>query len=297
MIKSHYDIIKYSIGVDKVRTIKSSEIEKAIEKIAVDANYYINKDILDSIKTSLKKEISENGKDVLKQLIKNAEIAEKEKMPICQDTGMAVVFLEIGQDVHIEGKTVNDAVNEGIRNGYKNGYLRKSIVKDPFDRINTGDNTPAIIHIDIVPGDKIKIDIAPKGFGSENMSALKMLKPSDGIEGARKFIIDTVIKAGSNPCPPVVVGIGIGGTMEKAALLSKKALIRPVNKSNTEVFYEKFEQELLEEINKTGIGPAGTGGRTTALGVNIEVFPTHIAGLPVAVNISCHATRHKSMII
>ena len=214
-------------------------------------------------------------------------------MPICQDTGMACVFVEVGQEVHIVGGLLQDAINEGVRRGYEEGFLRKSVVKDPINRVNTKDNTPAIIYYDIVPGDKIKITVAPKGFGSENMSRIKMLKPSDGLQGVKDFIIETVKLAGPNPCPPIVIGIGIGGTFDKAAYLAKKALIRPLNKRNDEKFYSDLEEELLETINKLGIGPQGFGGKTTALGLNIETYPTHIAGLPVAVNINCHATRHK----
>ncbi|GFR36456.1 fumarate hydratase [Thermobrachium celere] len=236
-------------------------------------------------------------KKILDILIKNSEIAENEKMPMCQDTGMAVVFMEIGQDVHIVGGNLEDAINEGVRQGYIEGYLRKSVVKDPLDRVNTKDNTPAIIHYSIVPGDKIKITVAPKGFGSENMSRLKMLKPADGVEGVKKFVLETVKEAGPNPCPPIVVGVGIGGTFEKAAFLAKKALLRSVDEENKNPYYAQLEKELLEEINKLGIGPQGFGGLTTCLGVNIEVYATHIAGLPVAVNINCHATRHKEAVI
>ena len=214
-------------------------------------------------------------------------------MPICQDTGMACIFIEIGQEVHIVGGALEDAINEGVRRGYDEGFLRKSVVKDPINRVNTKDNTPAIIYYDIVPGNKLKITVAPKGFGSENMSRIKMLKPSDGLQGVKDFIIETVKLAGPNPCPPIIIGVGIGGTFDKAAYLAKKALIRPLNKRNDEKFYGDLEEELLETINKLGIGPQGFGGKTTALGINIETYPTHIAGLPVAVNINCHATRHK----
>ncbi len=214
-------------------------------------------------------------------------------MPICQDTGMACVFVEIGQEVHIVGGLLEDAINEGVRRGYNEGFLRKSVVKDPIDRINTKDNTPAIIYYDIVKGDKLKITVASKGFGSENMSRIKMLKPSDGLQGVKDFVIETVKLAGPNPCPPIVIGVGIGGTFDKVAYLAKKALIRPLNKKNSNQFYSDLEKELLDAINKLGIGPQGFGGKTTALGLNIETYPTHIAGLPVAVNINCHATRHK----
>lgn len=275
-----------------MRTIYAEEIIKAVEKLCIDANYYLNDDILDAIKKGIGSEESDIGKDILEKLVENSCIAKEQKMAICQDTGMAVVFAELGQDIHISGGGLTDAINEGVRRGYEKGFLRKSVVRDPIDRVNTGDNTPAIIHYDIVEGDKLKIIVAPKGFGSENMSALKMLKPSDGLDGVKKFILETVDKAGPNPCPPMVIGVGIGGTMEKAAFLAKKALMRPVNIRNDIEYVKSLEDEMLENVNKLGIGPSGLGGRVTALAVNIEVFPTHIAGLPVAVNINCHATRH-----
>ena len=218
-------------------------------------------------------------------------------MPICQDTGMACVFVDIGQDVHITGGSLEEAINEGVRQGYAEGVLRKSVVKDPIHRVNTNDNTPALIYYNMVPGDKVKITVAPKGFGSENMSRIAMLKPSDGLEGVKNFVLETVRMAGPNPCPPIVIGIGIGGSFDKAAYLAKKALIRPVNENNTDEFYGNLEKELLEEVNKIGIGPQGFGGKTTALALNIETYPTHIAGLPVAVNINCHATRHKERVL
>ena len=218
-------------------------------------------------------------------------------MPICQDTGMACVFIDIGQDVHITGGSLEEAINEGVRQGYAEGFLRKSVVKDPLHRVNTNDNTPALIYYNMVPGDKVKITVAPKGFGSENMSRIAMLKPSDGLEGVKNFVLETVRMAGPNPCPPIVIGIGIGGSFDKAAYLAKKALIRPVNENNTDEFYGNLEKELLEEVNKIGIGPQGFGGKTTALALNIETYPTHIAGLPVAVNINCHATRHKERVL
>jgi fumarate hydratase subunit alpha len=275
-----------------MRTIDKELIVETVEKLCIDANYYLNDDILNALNEGLKQEESSIGKETLSRIIENAHIAGKEKIPICQDTGMAVVFVDIGQEVYISGGSLTEAINEGVRRGYQKGYLRKSVVQDPIYRTNTGDNTPAVIHYNIVEGDKVKIVFAPKGFGSENMSALKMLKPSDGIEGVKKFVIDTVDKAGPNPCPPIIVGVGIGGTMEKAALMAKKALLRPANKGNGMEYVNKLERELLNSINCLGIGPAGLGGRVTALAVNIEVFPTHIAGLPVAVNINCHATRH-----
>ena len=235
------------------------------------------------------------AKEILEKILTNIDIAKKEEMPICQDTGMACVFIEIGQDVHIIGGNLKDAINEGIRQGYNEGFLRKSVVKDPLDRINTMDNTPAIIYYDIVEGDKLKIKVAPKGFGSENMSQLKMLKPADGLEGVKDFVLKVVKEAGPNPCPPIVVGIGIGGTFDKAANLAKKALVRPLNEKNNNEFYANLEKELLKEVNELGIGPQGFGGKTTALAVNIETYPTHIAGLPVAVNINCHVTRHAEI--
>ena len=218
-------------------------------------------------------------------------------MPICQDTGMACVFVDIGQDVHITGGSLEEAINEGVRQGYAEGFLRKSVVKDPIHRVNTNDNTPALIYYNMVPGDKVKITVAPKGFGSENMSRIAMLKPSDGLEGVKNFVLETVRMAGPNPCPPIVIGVGIGGSFDKAAYLAKKALIRPVNENNTDEFYSNLEKELLEEVNKIGIGPQGFGGKTTALALNVETYPTHIAGLPVAVNINCHATRHKERVL
>ena len=280
-----------------MREINISCVTYLIEKCCMDANYFLNKDILDSISTSLEKEKSEIAKNVLISIMENAKIAREEEVPMCQDTGMAVVFMEIGMDVHLYGGDLEEAINEGIRRGYEKGYLRKSVVNDPVERVNTLDNTPAVIHYSISCGDKIKIILAPKGFGSENSGALKMLNPSAGIEGIKNFILDTVSKAGGNPCPPIIVGVGIGGTMEKCALLAKKALLRPPSSANSNPFWNSVEKELLEMINMLGIGPAGFGGKTTALGVNIETFPTHIAGLPVAVNIGCHATRHAEGII
>jgi len=246
----------------------------------------------------VKTEESPVGKNALESMLENAAIARDEQVPICQDTGMTVVFFELGMDVRITGSdSLEEAINEGVRRGYEEGYLRKSVVKDPIDRINTGDNTPAVIHYSLVGGDKIKITVAPKGFGSENMSAIAMLTPSAGIEGVKNFVLDTVSAAGGNPCPPIIVGVGVGGTMEKCALLSKQALLRPLDSSSADPFWKAVEDELLEKINALGIGPAGYGGRTTALGVNIETFATHIAGLPVAVNIGCHVTRHAEGII
>lgn len=278
-----------------MKNINVSAIEEAVEKLCMESNYNLNNDIYEALESALDAEKSSTGREILKQLLENADIAKKEGMAICQDTGMAVVFVDIGQEVHITGGSLEDAINNGVKNGYKNGFLRKSVVSDPIERINTGDNTPAIIHYNIVSGNSLKITLAPKGFGSENMSALKMLKPSDGIEGVKRFILDTVSNAGPNPCPPIIVGVGIGGTMEKCAFLSKKALLRPINIKSSIKYIKELEAELLVSINRLGIGPGGLGGETTALSVNIETFPTHIAGLPVAVNISCHVTRHAEI--
>lgn len=280
-----------------MKTINVDQVVDVVEKLCIDANYYLNGDIFDALKAGLQAEESDIGRNVLERLIENAGIAASDKMAICQDTGMAVVFVDVGQEVHVSGGSLTEAINEGVRRGYNNGYLRKSVVKDPIERTNTGDNTPAIIHYNIVEGDCLKITLAPKGFGSENMSALKMLKPSDGLEGVKRFILETVDKAGPNPCPPMVIGVGIGGTMEKAAILAKKALMRPINESSGIQYVKDLEKELLAKINALGIGPAGLGGRITALGINIEVYPTHIAGLPVAVNINCHATRHAEAVL
>ena len=276
-----------------MREIHISKIIEAVKELCIEANYYLSDDVRNTLSHAKKSETWPLAENILEQIILNSDIAKNENKPICQDTGMACVFLEIGQDVHIIGGLLEDAINEGVRRGYDEGFLRKSVVKDPINRINTKDNTPAIIYYDIVPGDKIKITVAPKGFGSENMSRIKMLKPSDGLQGIKDFIIETIKLAGPNPCPPIVIGVGIGGTFDKAAYLSKKALIRPLNVRNKDEFYSNLEKELLEDINNLGIGPQGFGGKTTAIGLNIETYPTHIAGLPVAVNINCHATRHN----
>lgn len=279
-----------------MRTIDVSQITAAIAKMAVDANYYLSDDIREALEAGQEREESPLGKAILGQLVENACIARDEEVPICQDTGMAVIFMEIGQDVHITGGDLFEAVNAGVAKGYTEGYLRKSVVAEPlFNRKNTGNNTPAVLHTTIVPGDKVKIILAPKGFGSENMSALRMFKPAEGLPAIRKFLTETIFNAGSNPCPPIVIGMGIGGTMEKAALLAKKALLRPINKRSTHPEYAQLEQEFLDLVNKTGVGPQGLGGRVTALAVNIEFYPTHIAGLPVAININCHATRHAEV--
>lgn len=280
-----------------MKEIDVEVITREVSQLCMDANYFLNMDIKNALLDGQSREESPIGLEILDKLIKNAELAAQKKVAICQDTGMAVLFVTIGQEVHITGGSLTDAINEGVRKGYNEGYLRKSVVRDPIERVNTGDNTPAVIHYDIVPGDTLKIELAPKGFGSENMSALKMLKPSDGIEGVKSFILETVDKAGPNPCPPIVVGVGIGGTMEKASLLAKKALFRPINKRSNIEYVRKLEEEMLRKINQLGIGPSGLGGTLTALAVNVETFPTHIAGLPVAINISCHVTRHGEVIL
>lgn len=280
-----------------MREVHVSEITKAVAELCMDANYNLGEDVLNAFKQALEKEESPTGKTVLQELITNAGIAAEEQVPMCQDTGFAVVFVELGQDVHLVGGNLNDAINEGVRIGYGEGYLRKSIVSDPIERVNTKDNTPAVIHVEVVPGDKIKLIVAPKGGGSENMSAVKMLKPSDGAKGIVDFVVDTVSKAGSNPCPPIVVGVGIGGTFEKVAFLAKKALLREIGSVHPNPFYAQMEKEILEKINNLGIGPQGFGGRTTALAVFIETYPAHIASMPAAVNINCHAARHKERII
>ena len=277
----------------EIRRIKADEITAAVKKLFMDCNYFIGSDIMNSLETACENEQSPVGKSVLSQIIENDKIAAKEEIPLCQDTGMAVLFVEYGDKVVIEDGSFDKAVNEGVRQAYEEGCLRKSVVSDPvFDRVNTRDNTPAIIHTKIVSGNTIKITAGGKGFGSENMSAIKMLTPSYGVEGVKQFILDTVFKAGPNPCPPIVVGVGIGGTFERAAQLAKKATFRPIDTKNEDERYAALEDELLSEINKMGFGPAGLGGNTTAIGVNIETSPTHIAGMPVAVNICCHAARH-----
>lgn len=280
-----------------MRNIPTDLIIKNIKEMCIEANYLLSPDIKNSIISASLDETGEIGKKILEQLKENMYIAENENIPVCQDTGMAIVFLKIGQDVHIEGCYIEDAVNEGIRQGYIEGYLRKSVVDDPLMRKNTNDNTPGIIHYEIVPGDKLEITVAPKGFGSENMSRVYMLKPSDGTEGVKEAIIETVKLAGPNACPPLVIGVGIGGTFEKCTMLAKKALIRDINSHNSISHISRLEDEMLEKINSLGIGPGGLGGKITALGVNIEVYPTHIAGLPVAINMCCHVNRHKTRVI
>ena len=278
-----------------MKEIFVEEIISAVEILCMESNYDLGSDIMTGFQKALKDERSPLGIEVLERLIENAEIAHQERVPMCQDTGMAVLFVGIGQDLHVVGGGLTEAINEGVRRGYDKGYLRKSVVKDPFERVNTGDNTPAVIHYDIVPGDSLHLVVAPKGFGSENMGGLKMCKPSEGLEGAMQFVVDTVERAGGNPCPPIIVGVGVGGTMEKATFLAKKSLLREVGKHNPEERLAKIEEELLDRVNRLGIGPQGFGGVTTALAVNLEVYPTHLAGMPVAVNIGCHATRHKEI--
>ena len=275
-----------------MRTVNVSEITEQIKEMCIEANHYLSEDMKNALSESEKQEKSPLGKQILCQLQENLKIASEDMIPICQDTGMAVIFLEIGQDVHLEGGPLEDAVNEGVRQGYKEGYLRKSVVRDPIERENTKDNTPAVIHYEIVAGDRIRITVAPKGFGSENMSRVFMLKPADGIEGVKEAVLTAVRDAGPNACPPMVVGVGIGGTFEKCALMAKKALTREVGRHSDIPYVKELEEELLTKINQLGIGPGGLGGTTTAFAVNINTYPTHIAGLPVAVNICCHVNRH-----
>jgi len=279
-----------------MREISAVQITEVVKRLCIEANCHLPQDMKDCITACRQAEPWAPAQEILDRIIENFEIADERPQPICQDTGVACVFLEIGQDVHVNGD-LSEAINEGVRQGYTEGYLRKSVVRDPLDRVNTGDNTPAMIYYDIVPGDGLKITVAPKGFGSENMSQTKMLKPSDGLQGVKDFILKVVEDAGPNPCPPIVVGVGVGGTFDKAAFLAKKALMRSVDERNADPFYADLEKEMLEKINALGIGPQGFGGKTTALAVNIEKFPTHIAGLPVAVNINCHVTRHKTEVL
>lgn len=278
-----------------MREINASAITETVARLCVEANRHLPQDVRDCIACAREQETWAAAQEILDRIRENYQIADRDEVAICQDTGMACVFLEIGQEVHIHGD-LRAAVDEGVRQGYSQ-YLRKSVVRDPLDRVNTGDNTPAMLYTELVPGDGLKITVAPKGFGSENMSQIRMLKPSDGLQGVKDFILKVVEDAGPNPCPPIVVGVGLGGTFDKAALLAKKALLRPLNVRNESPFYRALEEELLEKINGLGIGPQGFGGRTTALAVNIETLPTHIAGLPVAVNINCHVTRHKTEVL
>lgn len=280
-----------------MRIVQTSVITENIKEMCIEANHYLSKDMKAVLDQAVESEKAPLGKQILNQLEENLRIAAEDMIPICQDTGMAVIFLEIGQDVHFEGGLLEDAVNEGVRQGYEEGFLRKSVVKDPLIRENTKDNTPAVIHYEIVSGDKVKITVAPKGFGSENMSRIFMLKPADGIEGVKEAILTAVKEAGPNACPPMVIGVGIGGTFEKCAWMAKKALTRPVDEHSSIPYIKEMEEELLHRINKTGIGPGGLGGSTTAFAVNINTYPTHIAGLPVAVNICCHVNRHAVRII
>ncbi|MBO8159840.1 fumarate hydratase [Thermosyntropha sp.] len=280
-----------------MREIKAEEIRDIIAEAVINANIRLPEDIKEALKKARMNETEKRAQKILDIILKNADMALSERMPLCQDTGMVVVELKIGQNVHITGKSLEEAVNEGIREGYRKGYFRNSVVYDPLIRRNTGDNTPGIVHIEVVPGENVEINVFPKGAGSENMGRLAMLKPSDGIEGVKKFVLNTVKEAGANPCPPVIVGVGIGGNMEKAAYLAKKALMRPLDERNRREDIAKLEEELLEMINALGIGPQGLGGKTTALAVNIEVYPTHIASLPVAVNLGCHATRRVKIIL
>lgn len=275
-----------------MRALNVDQIIKAIKEMCIEANHFLSQDMKDALRTATETEEAPLGRQILEQLQENMKIAGQDMIPICQDTGMAVIFMEVGQDVHFEGGLLEDAIHEGVRQGYKEGFLRKSVVKDPILRENTGDNTPAVIHYTIVPGDKVRITVAPKGFGSENMSRIFMLKPADGIEGVRNAVLTAVKDAGPNACPPMIVGVGVGGTFEKCALLAKKALLRPINERSPIPYVRELEKELLEKINRSGIGPGGLGGTTTALAVNVDLYPTHIAGLPVAVNICCHVNRH-----
>ncbi len=280
-----------------MRRIQAKKITQTVRKLFIEANAALNPDVISALRRGLKKEESPIGRQVLEKILENARIARRTEMPICQDTGLAVLFVEIGQDVHVTGGDLREAVREGVRQAYADGYLRKSLC-DPLTRANTGDNTPAVIHVDMVPGDRLKIIAMPKGGGSENMSAARMLTPAAGIEGIKKFVLETVEAAGANPCPPIIVGVGIGGSLEQACLLAKKALLRPVGKKNkTDQRLSRMESELLEKINALGIGPAGLGGRVTALAVSAEMMPCHIASLPVAVNLQCHVARHKEVII
>ena len=280
-----------------MREIDVSWITDAVERMCISSNQRIPPDVKKALNLARRREDGPIARTILDRMMENAELALSTHVPVCQDTGMACVFLEIGQEVHFTGGNLYDAVNEGVRRGYTGGYLRKSVEADPVRRGNTGDNTPAMITMDLVPGDRVKLTVAPKGFGSENMSALKMLKPAEGVEGIVEFILKTVEEAGPNPCPPVIVGVGIGGNFDHVALLAKKALLRPVDVRNPDPYYAALEEDLLERINTLGIGPQGFGGRTTALGVNIETLPTHIAGMPCAVNLSCHVTRHETEVI
>ncbi len=283
--------------MEDLRRIHTDVITKTVKELCIQANCFLNEDISLALQRAVKEEKYAPAKEIIEILRENAKVAGKQCMAVCQDTGMAVVYLNIGQNVHIAGTDLESAVNEGVRLGYTQGYLRKSVVADPLRRKNTGDNTPAVIHTRIVPGNQLTIEVAPKGFGSENMSRVAMLNPSDGLEGVKQFVLDTVKKAGPNPCPPMILGVGIGGTFEKVANLAKEALLIPLDVEHTDPFYASLEHELLNLVNETGIGPQGFGGKTTCLGVKIKAYPTHIAGLPVAVNVGCHVTRHAKATI
>ncbi len=280
-----------------MRDIDVGEITSAVKSLSMEANYYLGDDVVEALKTAVETEESPLGKEIIAQILENAGIAGTEDIPLCQDTGLSAIFVELGQDVHLVGGGLEEAIQSGVRQGYGEGYLRKSMVEDPLRRKNTGDNTPAVISVRVVPGDKIKIRILTKGGGSENMSAIRMLKPSDGESGVKDFVVETVRKAGGNPCPPIIVGVGIGGSFDKCAYLAKRALLRKVGSVHPDSYYADMEKELLEKVNNTGIGPQGLGGRTTALAVHIEVHPCHIASLPVAVNTQCHSARHKEIVI
>ncbi len=280
-----------------MRNIDVGEITSAVEKLSMEANYYLGDDVVKALNAAAEKEESPLGKEIINQILENTKIARTENIPLCQDTGLSAIFVELGQDVHLAGGGLEEAIQEGNRQGYSEGFLRKSMVEDPLRRKNTGDNTPAVISVSIVPGDKIKIIILPKGGGSENMSAIRMLKPSDGESGVKDFVVETVKNAGGNPCPPIIVGVGIGGSFDKCAYLAKRALLREVGSVHSDPYYAEMERELLEKVNNTGIGPQGLGGRITALAVHIETHPCHIASLPVAVNTQCHSARHKEIVI
>ena len=280
-----------------MRDISTKDIIKAVREMCIDANYYLGKDVEDALRKASDKEESPVGKETLKQILDNVEISKQGEFPMCQDTGTAVIFVDMGDQVCIKDGNLFEAINEGVRQGYKEGYLRKSILADPIERKNTGDNTPAVIHLDIVKGDKLKIVVAPKGGGSENMSEVKMMKPADGVEGVKNFVIDMVRRSGSNPCPPIIVGVGIGGSFEKCAEMAKRALLRPIGSKHPNPFYANLEAELLEKVNKLGIGPQGFGGTQTALAVHVETYPCHIASFPAAVNINCHVARHKEVVL
>jgi fumarate hydratase subunit alpha len=288
---------QFAKGGIKIKTINTSVITENVARMSMESNYYLGEDVIAAIKKGLETEVSNTGKEILQIILKNAEIAREDQVPMCQDTGYTVIFLELGQDVHIEGGDLNEAIAAGVAKGYTEGYLRKSVVSHPLERKNTGDNTPPIIYTTIVPGENLKITVCPKGGGAENMSAIKMLKPADGVEGVKNFVLEVAKNAGPNPCPPVILGVGIGGTMEKAALIAKEALLREIGSKNPDPEMAKLEAELLEKINNMGMGPQGLGGRTYALAVHINTHPAHIASLPVAVNINCHAARHKEVVL